>query len=66
MKGSFDLADKIPTDFLKISESGISQTQTVKELQSVGYKGFLMGENFMKTDNPGQALNQFIQELKTK
>lgn len=66
VKGSFDLADKIPTDFLKISESGISQTQTVKELQSVGYKGFLMGENFMKTDNPGQALNQFIQELKTK
>lgn len=40
VKGSFDLADKIPTDFLKISESGISQTQTVKELQGVGYKGF--------------------------
>lgn len=66
VKGSFDLADKIPSNFLKISESGISQSQTIKDLQEVGYKGFLMGENFMKTDNPGQALDQFIQELKTK
>lgn len=64
VKGSFDLAEKIPAEFLKISESGISQPQTVKDLQAVGYKGFLMGENFMKTDNPGQALAQFIKELK--
>lgn len=64
VKGSFDLADKIPSDFLKISESGISQYQTVKDLREVGYKGFLMGENFMKTANPGRALSQFIQDLK--
>ncbi len=60
---SFDLADKIPTDFVKISESGISQPQTVKDLQAVGYKGFLMGENFMKTNNPGKALYEFIVQL---
>ena len=60
---SFDLADKIPSDFVKISESGISKTQTVKELREVGYRGFLMGENFMKTDNPGKALSEFIEEL---
>ncbi len=64
IKGSFELVDKIPSEFLKISESGISQYQTVKDLRDVGYKGFLMGENFMKTDNPGLALNQFIQDLK--
>lgn len=64
VKGSFELVDKIPSEFLKISESGISQPQTVKDLQAVGYKGFLMGENFMKTDDPGQALAQFIKELK--
>lgn len=60
---SFDLADKIPNDFVKISESGISQPQTVIELQSAGYKGFLMGENFMKTNNPGKALEEFIKYL---
>ncbi|SHF34748.1 indole-3-glycerol phosphate synthase TrpC [Dysgonomonas macrotermitis] len=64
VKGSFDLAEKIPSDFLKISESGISKAQTVRELREVGYRGFLMGENFMKTDNPGLALKQFIEELK--
>jgi indole-3-glycerol phosphate synthase len=61
---SFDLADKIPDDFIKISESGISLPQTVMELRSAGYRGFLMGENFMKTDNPGKALAEFIKQLK--
>jgi indole-3-glycerol phosphate synthase len=60
---SFDLAEKIPDDFVKISESGISQSQTVIELRQVGYKGFLMGENFMKTENPGKALDDFIKQL---
>jgi len=60
---SFELSEKIPTEFLKISESGISQPQTVTDLRSVGYKGFLMGENFMKTNNPGEALGSFIKEL---
>lgn len=60
---SFDLVGKIPNEFIKISESGISQPQTVKDLQAVGYKGFLMGENFMKTSNPGKALEEFIKQL---
>lgn len=60
---SFDLVDKIPSEFVKISESGISQPQTVIDLREVGYKGFLMGENFMKTENPGKALDEFIEQL---
>ncbi|MDR0823614.1 MAG: indole-3-glycerol phosphate synthase TrpC [Prevotella sp.] len=60
---SFDLADKIPDDFVKISESGISKPQTVIDLRQAGYKGFLMGENFMKTGNPGKALDEFIKQL---
>ena len=60
---SFDLADKIPGEFVKISESGISQPQTVIDLRQAGYKGFLMGENFMKTGNPGKALEDFIKQL---
>lgn len=60
---SFDLIDKIPNEFVKISESGISSPKTVLELRNIGYKGFLMGENFMKTDDPGRALAHFIEEL---
>lgn len=61
---SFDLSEKIPSGFLKISESGISQPQTVIDLRQAGFRGFLMGENFMKTDNPGKALDDFIKELR--
>lgn len=63
IQASFDLVDKIPNEFVKISESGISSPQTVIDLRQVGYRGFLMGENFMKTNNPGEALANFIKEL---
>jgi len=60
---SFDLAALIPDKFVKVSESGISKTETVKELRKVGYKGFLMGENFMKEENPAEALARFVNGL---
>lgn len=62
---SFELGDKIPSEFLKISESGISHPQTVLELRQAGFRGFLMGENFMKTNDPGKALFNFIEEVKS-
>jgi len=61
---SFDLAELIPDQFVKVSESGISKTETVKELRKVGYRGFLMGENFMKEEKPDEALLKFITGLK--
>ena len=60
---SFDLVNKIPNDFLKISESAIDNPQVIKELKAVGYNGFLIGENFMKTDDPGQAIKEFVAQL---
>ncbi len=60
---SFDLANSIPEGYVKISESGISQPSTVTALRKAGYRGFLMGENFMKAPDPAAALRQFIQEL---
>lgn len=57
------LSAQIPDDFVKVSESGISSVEAIKELQPYGYKGFLIGENFMKTDNPGEATKLFIDEL---
>lgn len=46
-----------------VSESGISSPTTVKELRKAGFRGFLIGENFMKTDAPGQMLAHFIREV---
>ena len=61
---SFDLAGLIPEQFVKISESGISKVETVKELRKIGYKGFLMGENFMKEEDPAETLRAFVELLK--
>lgn len=60
---SKQLASKIPDEFVKISESGISSVEAVKELQQFGYQGFLMGEHFMKTKNPGEAATNFIKQV---
>lgn len=60
---SKQLVDRIPDEFVKISESGISTVEAVKELQSVGFDGFLMGEHFMKSENPGHSAQQFIEQL---
>jgi indole-3-glycerol phosphate synthase len=60
---SFDLGEKIPREFVKISESGISDPSTVKELREAGFHGFLMGESFMKTGKPGETLYSFIREI---
>ncbi|PWB26982.1 indole-3-glycerol phosphate synthase TrpC [Flavobacterium sp. HTF] len=60
---SKELASQIPDDFVKVSESGISSIEAIQELKPYGYKGFLIGENFMKTDNAGQAAIDFISQL---
>jgi indole-3-glycerol phosphate synthase len=61
---SKDLVAFIPNDFVKVSESGISSVDAIKELQPYGFEGFLIGENFMKTDNPGKSATAFINQLK--
>ena len=57
------LSELIPNDFVKVSESGISSVEAIRELKPFGYQGFLIGENFMKTDNPGANAKVFISEL---
>ncbi|MDO1511871.1 indole-3-glycerol phosphate synthase TrpC [Maribacter confluentis] len=60
------LSQLIPDDFVKVSESGISSIDAIKELRPYGYKGFLIGENFMKTNDPGKSAQTFIKNLKTQ
>ncbi len=60
---SKQLSEQIPDDFVKVSESGISSIEAIQDLQQYGYKGFLIGENFMKTENPGSSAIDFIKNL---
>lgn len=60
---SKSLSEHIPDDFVKVSESGISSIEAIKDLQPYGYQGFLIGENFMKTENPGASAVEFIKQL---
>lgn len=63
LQHSYDLVNKIPDQFLKVSESGISNPQTIFELKKAGFNGFLIGENFMKEENPGLAMKDFVNQL---
>jgi indole-3-glycerol phosphate synthase len=65
LKTSYDLVQQIPNEFVKISESGISQAETLAELKATGFDGFLIGETFMKSGRPQQAAFNFIQEYQT-
>lgn len=57
------LAQHIPNDFVKVSESGISSPATVVELQGFGYQGFLIGESFMQHSRPEHSLARFVHDL---
>lgn len=63
---SIDLAKILPEEQLKISESGISSPKEMKILADVGYKGFLIGEQFMKHDDPANELKKFMEIEMTK
>jgi indole-3-glycerol phosphate synthase len=63
LDASIRLLNKLEGDFVKISESGLSDPAAVIKLSEAGFEGFLVGENFMKTGGPGEACAKFIEEL---
>lgn len=63
VQNSFRMAEFLPNNAVKVSESGISDPDTVHALRQAGFRGFLIGENFMKTPDPGLALQQFVSQL---
>jgi len=60
---SIKLAKKIPDRYLKISESGISDPDSILELKKYGYNGFLIGEYFMQHSRPEKQCAEFIQKI---
>ena len=66
IKNSIDMFEKIPNEFIKISESGISKVESIIRLIKVGYDGFLIGENFMKTSKPEESAYNFIKKVENE
>lgn len=60
---SIELSKMLPKDTIKISESGIDDVATIHLLKQHGFNGFLMGEKFMKEENPGKAFQDFVNKL---
>lgn len=63
ISNSIQLVDKLPKEQLLISESGISEPASISQLRELGYRGFLIGETFMKTEKVGDTLQEFISEI---
>jgi len=63
VENSFKMASLLPTSMTKVSESGISTPDVIRNLREVGYRGFLIGECFMKEQEPGVALKEFISKI---
>ena len=63
LEHSIELANQIPDNCIKVSESGISNPRIIIGLKEFGFKGFLIGENFMKAADPGIACQQFIAQI---
>ncbi|MEM0938729.1 MAG: indole-3-glycerol phosphate synthase TrpC [Bacteroidota bacterium] len=64
VKTSKDLIDDIPSDFVKVTESGLHSPEVVNDLKAVGFQGFLIGEMFMKNSRPEKAAKEFISQTK--
>ncbi len=63
---SIHLAERLPHDHIRISESGLKNTNDIRILRNAGYSGFLMGEYFMKSPDPSVTLAEFIAQIKTE
>ena len=61
---SLQMAARVPFDKVKIAESGISSVENIQLFKQHGFRGFLIGENFMKTADPGNAFREFAEQLK--
>ncbi len=57
---TFRMASALPDDIVKVAESGLSSIAEIHRLRDVGYRGFLIGETFMKHQHPGNALKDLI------
>lgn len=63
LQHSLDLVNLIPVQYIKVSESGISNPETIKLLKNEGFQAFLIGENFMKMKDPAKTIEDFVKHI---
>jgi indole-3-glycerol phosphate synthase len=63
LEHSVRLAERIDDDLIKIAESGINDVKNIQYLKKFGFKGFLIGEYFMRQEDPGKAFKEFSYQL---
>lgn len=61
---SFILKEKLPSEVMAISESGLKTAQTIMDLRDIGFRGFLIGERFLTTTDPIAACNKLVKQIK--
>jgi indole-3-glycerol phosphate synthase len=66
IRTSLDLVDRIPSGKPAVAESGITNVETIVSLKRAGFRGFLIGEQFMKQDDPAIAFAELVHQLKAK
>lgn len=66
INNSIRLSKQLPHSMVKIAESGIDEIETIKQFKDAGFKGFLIGEKFMREPDPGIAFEQFVEKLKKR
>ena len=60
MSTTIDMLDRIPGDRIVVTESGIHTTQDVQLMRDHNVNTFLVGEAFMKADDPGEKLAELF------
>ena len=63
---SLKMAERIPNGKIKIAESGINTVDDILVFRNNGFKGFLIGEHFMKQSDTGLYFKNFVEELKSR
>jgi indole-3-glycerol phosphate synthase len=64
LQRSLDMANSLPSDTLKVAESGIHSVDQLLQFRKHGFDAFLIGEHFMKQTDPGVAFKEFSETLK--
>ena len=64
LETSYSLKSMIPESAVAVSESGLQDPADIEQLHQAGFEGFLMGERFMKENDPGKAAQSFIENLR--
>jgi len=59
---TLNLLEEIPDDKLVVTESGIHTSEDVARMRQHGVNAFLIGEAFMKAEEPGQKLRELFSE----